>query len=210
MKTCYTAIIGPYDDLKEPSVISEGWRYICFTDQPLKSRVWEIRPVPTGIDPQRTARKIKILFHQYISDEYSLWLDASFQINANLNDLWIKMFKAPMSAPAHPVRHYVIQEVNSCIANSRGNASQVHKQGEIYKAIDPAMQGLISSGVLFRQRTEETITLCEYWWKEVEAHSTRDQIAFAYITRNRPINRFNWDYSQSKELVYKKHLHLRH
>ena len=31
-KVAYTYIIGNYDSLKEPSVITEGWDYICFTD----------------------------------------------------------------------------------------------------------------------------------------------------------------------------------
>lgn len=210
MKTIYTALVGPYDDLKTPTVITPGWRYLCFTDQPLKSDVWEIRQVPPGINPQRTAREIKIMFHRYVSDQYSIWIDASFQINVDLNIIWQRMFRAPFSAPAHPVRTYVIQEVNSCIANSRGNATEVYAQGAKYKLVDPALQGLISSGLLLRERCESVIALCEDWWTEVQAHSVRDQIAFAWVTRNRPINRFNWDYSQSKELCYKKHLHLRH
>ena len=61
MKVVYTAILGSiYDDLKEPTVISPGWKYVCFTDQPLQSNIWEIRPVPTTGNPQRQARELKI------------------------------------------------------------------------------------------------------------------------------------------------------
>lgn len=210
MKTVYTAIIGSYDDLKEPTVISEGWRYICFTDQLLTSNVWEIRQIAPGIDPRRTARGIKINFHKYISDELSLWLDASFQINCDLNIVWQRCFKAPFSAPAHPVRSCVYQEVRSCLVNNRGESDLVIKQGDQYESEGvPAFNGIITSGVLLRQRCEATIDLCELWWQELCKHSSRDQIAFAKVSIGHKFNTFNWDYSQSKEIKYIRHIHLR-
>lgn len=40
---CYTVISGPYDTLKEPVIETDGWKYICFTDQELVSDIWEFR-----------------------------------------------------------------------------------------------------------------------------------------------------------------------
>ena len=45
MKVIYTAIFGDYDTLKEPLVITPGWKYICYTDQDFESKVWEIKKV---------------------------------------------------------------------------------------------------------------------------------------------------------------------
>jgi hypothetical protein len=33
-KAVYTFIFGDYDDLKSPTIMTPGWDYICFTDDP--------------------------------------------------------------------------------------------------------------------------------------------------------------------------------
>ena len=46
-KVVYTCITGGYDNLIDPSYVTEGYDYVCFTDNlELKSKVWEIRPLP--------------------------------------------------------------------------------------------------------------------------------------------------------------------
>ena len=41
-KVIYTAIIGGYDELIEPSFKPKGWDFICFSDRPLKSKTWKV------------------------------------------------------------------------------------------------------------------------------------------------------------------------
>ena len=101
-KVCYTAIFSDYEELKDPAIIPEGWRFVCYTDQPLKSDVWEIVQMNVIDTPQRTARWVKIM--GWIDWQYSMWIDASFQININLNDWWALRFVSPFSAPKHPLR----------------------------------------------------------------------------------------------------------
>jgi len=60
MKVIYTAITGNYDSLTVP-VISEGWKYICYTTEDIKSDVWEIVKVPKEKDSVKQARRIKIV-----------------------------------------------------------------------------------------------------------------------------------------------------
>ena len=70
-KVVYTAIIGNYDELKEPKVISEGFDYVCFTDDvKLKSKVWKIIVVdnPQRLDNTRLSRKIKILCNFFLKE----------------------------------------------------------------------------------------------------------------------------------------------
>lgn len=206
---CYTAILGSiYDDLKEPTVISPGWKYVCFTDQPLTSNVWEIVPVPSTGNPQRQARELKITaFKQW---QYSIWLDASFQINMDLNKLWDNYFTPPFTAPRHPLRHCVYHEIDSCISNGRGDVHQLLAQKAAYKAAGIPNHGnnIITSGVLMRENTPGCIELCEAWLAELQQHSVRDQVAFGRVSIGREFCTFNWDYSQSKELKYFKHKHL--
>lgn len=208
-KVCYTAILGSiYDDLKDPTVLSPDWDFVCFTDQPLTSDVWKIVQVHSTDNPQRQARELKITaFKQW---QYSLWLDASFQINMDLNKLWDNYFRAPFTAPRHPLRHCVYHEIDSCIANRRGNVNQLLAQKAHYKDLGIPNHGnnIITSGVLMRENTADCIALCNDWLAELQQWSVRDQVAFGKVSIMREFHMFSWDYSQSRELKYNKHKHL--
>ena len=210
MKVLYTALFGNYEELKDPTVITPGWRYVCFTDQPLTSTVWEIIPMDVMEDAQRTARWCKIM--AWVDWEYSMWVDAAFQINVDLNDWWERTFKMPFSCAKHPLRDCVYREIASCIANQRGDYEQLMRQQEAYKAegVPAFNERIITSGVLMRQNTPTCIELCEKWWAEVAKHSVRDQVAFAKVSIGYKIHTFPWDYSQSRELKYIKHFKHRH
>lgn len=210
-KALYTAILGNYDDLKEPTIVSPGWDYICFTDQDLKSDVWQIRKIDYEGDPQRMARRIKILFNEYIDHEYSFWLDAAFHIHVDLNEFWKRYWQNPFSVPSHPARNDIFREIESCLANQRGNPEELLRQKADYEKLNlKRFNGIITSGVMMRKRTEQVVDLCQQWWEELSKYSTRDQVAFAKITQNWRIPTYRWDYSQSKELKYIKHIKYRH
>lgn len=217
-KVCYTAIFGSqYDDLIEPTAPSPGWRLICFTDQPLTSTIWEIRRTQCdpGLSPQRMARKIKLL--AFMEWEQSIWLDASFEIRMDLNLLWDNYFRSPFTAPKHPIRTCVYSEIDSCIANYAREPVGEEKQTPLLLAQKAAYlaagvprfgNNIITSGVMMRDRGAKE--LCEAWYDELHQWSVRDQVAFARISIGREFHTFNWDYSTSKkELIYKKHRHLR-
>lgn len=208
-RVCFTAIIGNYEELKEPAVPSPGFDFICFTDQPLESKIWQIVKVKTGKDPQRTARRIKILFHEYIEAEQSIWIDAAFQINCDLNKFW-NYFKSPLTAPEHPIRKCIYAEIRSCIANHRGDELQLQAQEAAYKTagVQYLQNNIITSGVLMRNRS--AIPLCNVWWGELCKYSVRDQVAFAKVCGTFDWYKFRWDYSQSRELHYIKHFKHRH
>ena len=210
VKICYTAIFSDYDDLKEPTVVTPGWRYICFTDQPLVSSVWEVVRRDVMLAPRLTARWFKIM--GWVDWEYSMWIDAAFQINVDLNDWWKRTHEMPFSAAKHPLRTCVYREIASCLANNRGEADKLIEQERAYKAdgVPDFNDRIITSGVLMRQNTPTCIELCEKWWNEVYKHSSRDQVAFAKVSIGYKIHTFKWDYSQSRELKYIKHKHLRH
>lgn len=210
MKIIYTAIFGDYEELKEPSIISEGWQYICFTDQPLKSDIWEIRPFKVIDTPQRTARWLKIM--GWIDWQYSMWIDASFQINQDLNEWWDKRFISPFSCARHPLRSSIYAECTSCINNHRGDNGKVLAQHKKYFDLKvPGTTGIITSGILLRENTPENIALHEAWWTEISEQSVRDQLAFAFVSWQRGFtpNLYQWDYSQSKEFKFIRHKHLR-
>lgn len=211
MKVIYTALFGKYEELKEPNVITPGWIYICYTDQPITSNVWQIEKVLPTFSNQLTARFYKI--SQFRNWDKSIWVDASFTINVNLDDWWSKHFSKGFAVPVHPRRSCVYKEIDACISQHRGDRQQLLKQKKSYLERGvKANNGIITSGLLMRENTAEVIALCDEWWIELMENSTRDQVAFAAIkdTYINFINVYNWNYTIGKEFEFKPHFKNRY
>lgn len=211
MKVCYSCLFGHYEEIKEPTVITPGWRYILYTDQPVTSDVWEIRKVK-DVDvfgAQLLARWYKIM--EWVDWEQSIWVDHSFVIATDLNKWWEDHFKGGLCAANHPLRNCVYVECLDCILAQRGDKTQVQNQMEEYKMLNvPANNGLIQSGILLRENTPEVIKLCEAWFHELSTHSIRDQIAFAKVSVGCDfVHRYNWDYRGGKDFQYHHHYNRR-
>jgi hypothetical protein len=209
MNVCFTALFGNYEELKSPTVITPGWFYICFTDQPLKLDVWQIIQIkPEHSSSVLNARYIKIV--EFKRWKKTFWVDASFVIDVDLNVWWERYFKKGFSVPNHPLRNDVIEECMDCICSHRGNREEVDKQMNEYKALKiPRHNGVIQSGLLMRESTPEVAKLCEAWWQELSTHSTRDQIAFCRVSLGFEdfIHTYNFDYRLRKDFIY--HLHYK-
>jgi hypothetical protein len=155
--------------------------------------------------PQRTARWVKIM--GWIDWQYSMWIDASFQINQDLNEWWNKRFVSPFSAAKHPLRSDIYAEARSCVVNQRGDNGKVQLQEDKYRALGfPMHTGIITSGIMLRENTPECIILHEMWWQELSEQSVRDQLSFAFVSYcSDLVHTYQWDYSQSKEFKYIRH-----
>lgn len=211
MKTIFTAIFGQYDDLKTPRVITPGWNYVCYTDQPLQSNVWKIvhrEMMPEGAT--RTARFYKIMFHRHIETVESMWIDASFVINTDLNEWW-KRFKEPMTCVKHPARDCAYQEAKVCAIRGKDSEVLLRKQVHNYRQSGlPKHNGLVASGLLMRKMNQKTIDFCDLWYQQVQMYSSRDQIGFAYAAYRHPVfHTIEWDYRNNSEFIHIPHLHNR-
>lgn len=209
MKTCYTAIFGQYDELKDPFIVSEGWRYICYTDQDFKSDIWEVRKVPVmACGDQKTARFYKINFHEAVEDTYSIWVDGTFFINVDLNQWW-NQFIPPFTTVKHPFDNCVYKEISACQRGNKAPFSRLKAQKDNYLSQGvPYHGGLIASGILMRKKTPRVIEFCKLWWEEVLKYTGRDQIAFAFADYKIPRLHvpINWDYTTQDEFIHIPHL----
>lgn len=211
-KICYTALFSNYEDLKEPLVITPGWTYLCITDQKINSKVWNILSIPQEENAQLAARKSKILQsnpHNIYSQ--SLWIDASFQINCNLDDFWNRYYKGGITSPRHPVRACAYREGQICMRRDL-DGKRVEKQVKRYANEGmPAHGGLISSGILMRDNSQPVKDFCALWWEQIVNGSRRDQIGFAYADWKMPgvAHTFNYDYRVGNKFLYMKHYHNR-
>lgn len=210
VKTVYTAIFGAYDDLKEPSMKSQRWKYVCYTDQDITSDVWEIRKVPVMECGQaKTARWYKINFHKHIETDFSMWIDATFVINIDLNRWW-RRFYPPFTTIDHPFDDCLYTDIISCMKGQKDDPGVLAKQYAHYESVGvPKHNGLISSGILMREKEKKTIELCENWWKQVEQWSCRDQVAFGYAQWKTPDvhKSIEWNYTARNEFIHIPHLH---
>ena len=180
-KVIYTCIIGDYDTLKEPLIVTEGWDYICFTDQDFKSDVWKI--VKVGRSDVKEQRKKKI-YNQYLLEmyKYSIWVDGSMYVNCDLNEFLYQNLEGDFTLMKHPTRNCTYQEAQACIHLDKDNTATIMQQLLDYKEKGfPANNGMVATGVMIRKHTIEVKLFCRSWWNEVFDHSKRDQLSFNYV-----------------------------
>ena len=200
----YTAVTGNYDDLITPSVINPKFDYVCFTDNPdLKSNFWDIRLMEElELDTIRKARRYKILPHKYLKEyDYSFWIDANFDIIGDIEE-YINKYSVDkkLLAIKHDMRDDIYEEAETCIKLEKDDPKIIHKQIYRYKKFNyPEHNGLIASGILFRNHSDKNvIQLMNDWYSEVYNYSRRDQLSFNYVCWKN-----NFKYEESPEFYFK-------
>lgn len=202
----YTAIIGGYDTLNEPSYKPDGVDFVCFTDRDIKSDTWEIRKViPLYKDNTRTARKYKVLPHRFVSEyDYSVWIDGNFDVVGDFRQLIDNSrMKVYDHTSCYDSRNCVYEEANAIFRlgqepgkSFKDNPYTIKSQMERYISEGyPQNNGLLSSGVLFRKHNDsDVIKTMENWWTEIKYGSKRDQLSFNYVSWK---NKFEFKYIHS-------------
>lgn len=189
-KVVYTCITGGYDELKNPKYISDGFDYVCFTDNlEMKSDVWDIRPLPKECDELSQVKKqryVKINPHKVLNDyDISIWVDGCVSLNDDLNELLYNILSDNISiyVPKHPSRDCIYKEAKAVLSMGRDKKEIVNPQIERYKQEGfPSSCGLLQSNILVRKHNEEDcIRLMEAWFDELKDNSHRDQLSFNYV-----------------------------
>ena len=191
MKKCvFFCIAGDYDCLHEPTVITPGWDYICFTNNPkLKSKNLEIRYVDNnGLSDKKLSRKIKSLNHRWVGDyDISIAIDGSMYPNCNL-DNFIDIFlpddkKIDMVMHDRKIRKGVYAEASKCIAKKKDDPNIIRQQMDFYRKEGlPEDTGIFSCGIIIRKHNRLNVEEhCERWWQQLKKWSYRDQLSFNYV-----------------------------
>jgi hypothetical protein len=189
----YTCIIGEYDDIIEPSFITPGFDYICFTDNPkLESSIWDIKPIPENetlstLPGVKRQRFIKIRPDIFLKEyELSIWVDGNVIIQGNLNEFLSPVIEEDCSVyvPKHPSRNCIYAESKVVLAMKKDVGNNVNPQMERYKNEHfPEGYGLLQSNILVRKHnSEDCIKLMKEWSNEVINCSHRDQLSFNYCS----------------------------
>jgi len=174
----YTVITNQYDTLKEPKVVTPGWRYICFSDHPIKSKVWELRKIKNlpGID-----RRIKIKAHEYFGSGVVVYVDGNFRIIGNL-DLFISQVPTTFSTLVHRRTDCIYKEAEVLLSRDLIDPDVWEKQKERYLQEGfPRGWGLGRNGILVRDLSDPKVrAINDAWWEEYEAGAKRDQLSLMY------------------------------
>jgi len=186
----YTAIFGNSDKLEEVKKFGNA-DYICFTDNlKLKSKSWKIIFIKKENNSYLQAKKYKILPHLFLkSYNYSIWQDGTHALRVNpkklinfLNPNKIAFFK-------HPRRTNVYQEAREVLKLKKDILEKVVPQIKNYKKEGFFINKLIAGTVIIREHNDpKIINLMNFWWKEINNKSIRDQLSFNYSAWKNKIN----------------------
>ena len=220
-KVVYTCITGDYDSLCNPKFITDGFDYVCFTDnKTIKSDVWDIRPLPKeteGLSQVKKQRFVKINPHLLLSEyDMSIWVDGNVTLKGDLN----KFVKSVMTSvcsvyvPKHPQRNCIYAEANVVVKMGKDKSDITKPQMERYRKEGfPEKYGLLQSNIMLRKHNKlDCIKLMEDWFKELKDGSHRDQLSFNYASwKNRDVKVIYLDKNICKsEFFYWNGTHSKH
>lgn len=220
----YTAIFGEKDDLIEPTFVPEDCDFICFTDQPFRSKIWRIQRAspPIAGDMTRSNRYYKILAHRVLPEyEYSIYVDGNILIRGDVAALLTTQLRTANMAMWDHARWAKVplsslrEEMEQLYRMERDGKHQededlMRKQAESYFADGfPDSGGLSWNCVLIRKHLEpDVVRTMEAWWDELKKWSKRDQISFNYVAWKTGL-RFNYIPFDGSDNPYTKRLNHR-
>lgn len=214
----YTAISGSGRDfLKDPEPIS-GVDYVCFTDQPFKSNVWNIKPFKEiYAAPRITAKHPKILPHEYFPEyNLSIWVDGNMYPKQNIVDFAsCFLSEKKIALHKHPRRNCPYDEGNYIKKIGKASFNEVQPQLDYYNSLGmPKGFGLWECGMLFRYHNEQTIisAMSEWWNQLIKFEQFNDQISFSFVVWNKSldVNTINKNVREADYVEYQSHCEVTH
>lgn len=179
----YTVLTGDYDSVHEILYKEDGVDYLLFTNNPgITSKTWKVVFVSEDNDNVLLSRKIKILPHQYLPEEYeySIYIDANAIIYGELSLLTSYLNEnISFVVSRHHERNSVKDEVSTLI--ERGMVSQKEATNQYLQYQSEGFKddlGLAECSILVRKHKEKDLQmLMESWWEEFQRGVRRDQVS---------------------------------
>jgi len=178
----YTAITGGYDSLKEDQNF-DGAIPVAFMDKKQESKAWNVvKACDLFKDPNRNAKIHKVLAHQYLDCDYSLWIDGNLTLVTPIKDLINRYLQdADIAVHIHPGRKNIFEEKEACKRMRKDDPLTLDRQIDVYRKAGFNKDLLYECPVILRRHTPAIEKLNNYWWSEICRHSRRDQISFPYV-----------------------------
>jgi hypothetical protein len=176
----YSAVFGGYDTLlpaRHPS--------LCFTDGGMPATDgWSYRSIYFGRDPRWANRQCKILVHNHLDCDISVYHDGNVQMLIEPEEAvrrWLR--DADIAVFQHPEkRDCIYQEADEVLRQHKACVPVVQAQMERYEREGfPEHYGLSACYVLIRRHTKAVREFNEFWWQEYDRGAKRDQLSFDYV-----------------------------
>jgi hypothetical protein len=179
-KVIFSVCLGDYDTIR-PLVPSEGFRHVMFTDNPdMPCDGWEKIVVKPEQNIRKQSRHIKLLPHRYIDGDLFVYVDANYEIKADINPYVRMYFRGGLLLTRHPTRSCVYQEQKAVLDAKKCAQSVVNQQVLAYQLQGmPKNYGMFANNFFIRDRTADDF--CELWFHEIDKHSYRDQISLPFL-----------------------------
>jgi hypothetical protein len=186
---CVTAICGGYDTIIETHHNEDGAKFVCFTDNPsLRSNLWVTLPACNEFDGRwdaavRNAKRHKVMIHEYINCEYSLWIDGNVMLIQPMTHILASFMRADCDIYffKHPARDCAYDEMEICARLNLDDPDVMRNQLAKYEAEGfPRHYGLHAGGTILRRHTKQVAEFNRFWWNEICQHSKRDQLSLDY------------------------------
>lgn len=179
-----TALVGNKDNLSDEQVMGKADFY-CFTDRDIKSDVWTTKPACDLFkDNNRNAKIHKVLIHQYMDYDYSIWMDGNIYLLVPPEELIRRYLrKSNIALFKHfEGRNCIYKEADICIKRNLDDFDTIKEQMAKYKLEGyPENNGLFECTVILRKHTNRIKELNSLWWSEISRYSKRDQLSFNYV-----------------------------
>lgn len=198
--TVFTSITGGKDKLREMKSIKDGAKFVAYMDTPTLSPTWEVKPAYNKFsDPRRNSRIQKILSHQYVDTEYSIYLDGNIKLLCTPKELIEKYLgDYDLAVYKHPTRDCIYDEAIACAKKGLDDVETIIEQAKMYEDSGYGKhKGLCECGIIFRRNTPQVKVFEDAWWSEFCRHSRRDQISFMYA-----IDKVGLPFNQIPEFFY--------
>lgn len=191
----YTAIVGDFDDIHEPVIISENIDYILFTNIKINKKTnWEVIFLDINVDNcRKKAREIKILGNERLKDyDYVVWVDGNIKINKDIVELINYYAKSGIDLATfkHFQRDCIYEEALMCARYRLDSIDSIYKQiSDCIQNEYPLGNGLAETNVLIKNNKSKKVqNFMEIWWEKVRDNCIRDQLSFNYVLWKIPLS----------------------
>lgn len=185
----YTVNTGGYDILRQPLYTDNRFKYICFSNDLVETKVgvWEICKFPIVIDNnQQLSRYPKLKPHEVLADfDYSVYMDANLVIakSAFYDDIFrLINDNITFAGIKNGWRDCLYDEGFRCILSRLDTIPKIIKEMRFIKADKfPRHYGMYEANIIFRKHHDKLVVKqSNMWWDMVTNHAKRDQLCFSY------------------------------
>ena len=186
----FSAVVGDYDDIKQPTVVDDRFDYFLFSNDITESRigVWQVRTIPYS-NPLKTkiARWVKTHPEELLKEyEVSLWVDSNILItNQFVYDRVVQLYNDGIlvSTMKHFQRNCAYEEMFEILRCGFERECVILKWGHyLRKQGYPKQNGLCETGVFYRLHASDSVSRFDsLWWQCIEKYSRRDQCSVNYV-----------------------------